>query len=215
MGTTLSEAPPRSGASRLRPAKAVFNRPPIRAGGAWLALVALMSGTAFAQGPTFGVGRTPTAEEIRRLDISISPTGEELPPGRGTAKEGAQIYRAKCQACHGVEGTAGAAPVLKSRMGPETDTWQRGRILPVRAPFATIVWDYINRAMPMNREGTLTPDEVYALTAYLLSINQVIPEDQVLDRESLPKVEMPLSRKEYADLPDWKPKTRRLAGYPF
>ena len=131
------------------------------------------------------------------------------------AQRGEALAKSKCQACHGVEGTAGAAPVLKSRMGPETDTWQRGRILPVRAPFATIVWDYINRAMPMNREGTLTPDEVYALTAYLLSINQVIPEDQVLDRESLPKVEMPLSRKEYADLPDWKPKTRRLAGYPF
>ena len=180
-----------------------------------VSFVMLASATALAQGPTFGIGRTPTAEEIRARDISISPTGEELPPGRGTAKEGAQIYRAKCQACHGVEGTAGSAPILKSRMGPETDTWQRGRVLPVRAPFATIVWDYINRAMPMNREGTLTADEVYALSAYLLFINQVIPEDKVLDRESLPKVEMPLSRAEYADLPDWKPKTRRLTGYPF
>ena len=76
------------------------------------------------------------------------------------------------------------------------------------------MWDYINRAMPLNREGTLTADEVYALTAYLLSINQVIPEDQVLDRESLPKVKMPLGEGEYADLPEWKPKTRRLKGYP-
>jgi len=177
--------------------------------------VVLMGTTALAQGPTFGIGRTPTPDEIRARDISISPTGEELPPGRGTAKEGAQIYRTKCQACHGAEGTAGTAPILKSRMGPETDTWQRGRVLPVRAPFATIVWDYINRAMPMNREGTLTADEVYSLSAYLLFINQVIPEDKVLDRESLPKVEMPLSRAEYADLPDWKPKTRRLKDYPF
>jgi hypothetical protein len=70
--------------------------------------------------------------------------------------------------------------------------------------------------MPLNREGTLTADEVYSLTAYLLFINQVIPEDQVLDRESLPKVKMPLSKSEYALVPDdWKPKTRRLKDYPF
>jgi cytochrome c len=180
-----------------------------------LSLVVLMGATALAQGPTYGVGRTPTAEELRRLDISIGPTGDELPQGRGSAKEGAETYRTKCQACHGVGGFGGSAPILKSKMGPETDTWQRGRVLPVRAPFATIVWDYINRGMPMNREGTLTPDEVYGLTAYLLSINQVIPEDQVLDRESLPKVVMPLGRDEYADLPDWKPKTRRLKDYPY
>jgi S-disulfanyl-L-cysteine oxidoreductase SoxD len=180
-----------------------------------LPLVVLIGASVLAQGPTFGVGRTPTPEEIRALDISISPTGDELPAGRGSAKEGAQIYRTKCQACHGAEGFGGTAPILKSKMGPETDTWQRGRVLPVRAPFATLVWDYINRAMPLNREGTLTADEVYGLTAYLLAINQVIPEDQVLDRESLPKVEMPLSRTEYADLPDWKPRTRRLKDYPF
>jgi mono/diheme cytochrome c family protein len=180
-----------------------------------LSLVVLMGATALAQGPTYGVGRTPTAEQIRALDISISPTGEELPPGRGSSKDGEQTYRTKCQGCHGAGGFGGSAPILKSKMGPETDTWQRGRVLPVRAPFATIVWDYINRAMPMNREGTLTADEVYGLTAYLLSINQVIPEDQVLDRESLPKVKMPLKPDEYASLPDWKPKTRRLPGYPF
>jgi S-disulfanyl-L-cysteine oxidoreductase SoxD len=180
-----------------------------------LSVVVLMGATALAQGPTYGVGRPPTAEQIRAWDISISPTGEELPPGRGSSKEGEQFYRTKCQGCHGAGGFGGSAPILKSKMGPETETWQRGRVLPVRAPFATIVWDYINRGMPMNREGTLTPDEVYGLTAYLLSINQVIPEDQVLDRESLPKVKMPLGRDEYADLPDWKPKTRRLPGYPY
>jgi S-disulfanyl-L-cysteine oxidoreductase SoxD len=181
-----------------------------------LLLVVLMGASALAQGSTFGVGRTPTAEEIRAADISIGPTGAELPPGRGSAKEGAQAYRTRgCQGCHGAEGTGGPAPILRSKMGPETATWQRGRVLPVRAPFATVVWDYINRAMPLNREGTLTPDEVYALTAYLLFINQVIPEDQVLDRDSLPKVKMPLGEDEYASLPDWKPKTRRLKDYPF
>jgi mono/diheme cytochrome c family protein len=200
MAPTLSEAPPRNRSRRLCLAAS---------------LVVLMGTTALAQGPTYGVGRVPTADEIRAWDISISPTGEELPQGRGSAKEGAETYRTKCQGCHGAGGFGGSAPILKSKMGPETDTWQRGRVLPVRAPFATVVWDYINRGMPMNREGTLTPDEVYALTAYLLAINQVIPEDQVLDRENLPKVTMPLGRDEYADLPDWKPKTRRLKGYPY
>jgi cytochrome c len=68
--------------------------------------------------------------------------------------------------------------------------------------------------MPLNREGTLTPDEVYSLTAYLLFINDVIPEDQALDRESLPKVKMPIGDN-YAKLPDWKPRTKRLPGYPY
>ena len=98
--------------------------------------------------------------------------------------------------------------------GPETDVWERGRILPVRAPFATIVWDYINRGMPLNREGTLTADEVYGLTAYLLSINQVIPEDQVLDRESLPKVKMPLASDEYASLPRLEAEDAKAQGLP-
>jgi S-disulfanyl-L-cysteine oxidoreductase SoxD len=165
--------------------------------------------------PRYGVGRTPTAEELRALDISIGPDGEELPPGRGTAKEGAQLFTSKgCAACHGANGTGGRAPELKSKSGPSVETWERGRILPVRAPFATIVWDYINRGMPLGREGSLKPDEVYALTAFLLYINEVIPEDAVLDAQSLPKIKMPIGD-DYASLPDWQPKTRRLKGYPY
>jgi S-disulfanyl-L-cysteine oxidoreductase SoxD len=163
---------------------------------------------------TYGVGRTPTAEEIRAWDISIGPTGEELPPGRGTVREGAQLYRTKgCAGCHGPSGIEGKAPILKSRNATNPNVWARGRILPVRSPFATTVWDYINRAMPLNREGTLTADEVYSLTAYLLFINDVVPEDVVLDPQTLPKVKMPIGDK-YASLPEWKPKTPRLRGYP-
>jgi len=179
------------------------------------ALVFLIGVSTQAQGPTYGVGRTPTADEIRALDISIGPTGEELPPGRGTAKEGAQLYRSQgCAGCHGAAGVGGTAPLLKSKSGPEVELWRRERILPLRAPFATTVWDYINRGMPLNREGTLTADQVYALTAYLLFINNVIPEDQVLDAQSLPKVKMPIGDN-YASLPEWKPKTPRLKGYPY
>jgi S-disulfanyl-L-cysteine oxidoreductase SoxD len=180
-----------------------------------LPFVLLMGVAAVAQSPTYGVGRTPSAEEIRAWDISIGPTGAELPPGRGTAKDGAQVYVQKgCAACHGKTGTEGRAPNLKGKADPNVDTWERGRILPIRSPFATTVWDYINRAMPLNREGTLTADEVYALTAFLLYINNVIPEDEILDAQSLPKVKMPIGDR-YASLPEWKPRTRRLKGYPY
>jgi cytochrome c len=106
---------------------------------------------------------------------------------------------------------------LKSKAGPagtDVDIWARERILPLRSPFATTVWDYINRAMPLNREGTLTADEVYALTAFLLNINGVIPDEEVLDARSLPKVKMPIGDR-YAPLPEWKPRTPRLKGYPY
>src|SRR4051812_16036218 len=179
-----------------------------------LALALVMGVSALAQSSTYGVGRTPSAEEIRAWDISIGPTGEELPPGRGTVREGAQLYRAKgCAGCHGASAVDGKAPMLKSKAGADVELWKRGRILPLRAPFATTVWDYINRAMPLNKEGTLKADDVYALTAFLLYINDVIPEDKVLDAQSLPKVKMPIGDK-YAPLPEWKPGTPRLKGYP-
>ncbi|MBV8745165.1 MAG: cytochrome c [Xanthobacteraceae bacterium] len=185
-------------------------------GGVLLAASVLLASPAFAQSsPKYGVGRAPTAEEIRRLDISISPTGDELPPGRGTAKEGAEVFeQAGCISCHGEKGLGGPAPALQSTKGPDVPIWQKERILPLRAPFATIVWDFINRGMPLGREGTLTADEVYAVTAYLLFLNKVIPEDEVLDKQSLPKVKMPIGD-DYARLPDWKPGTPRLQGYPY
>jgi cytochrome c len=86
-------------------------------------------------------------------------------------------------------------------------------VLPIRSPYATTVWDFINRGMPLGSEGTLTPDEVYALTAYLLYLNGVIAEDAVMDAESLPMVQMP-NRDNWAPLPDWKPGMPRLPGYP-
>src|SRR5262245_23867666 len=181
-----------------------------------LAIVLVVGGVAIAQSPPLGVGRTPTPEEIRAWDISISPTGTELPPGHGSAKEGAQVYRTKgCAGCHGANLQGGRAPVLVKADRPAgTDPWALGRVLPWRAPYATIVWDYLNRGMPLNREGTLTADEVYALTAFLLFKNGVIGEDDVLDAQSLPKVKMPM-RDAPAGLPEWKHGAPRLKGYPY
>jgi cytochrome c len=174
----------------------------------------LVGGSALAQ--TYGVGRTPTPEEIRALDISIAPNGEELPVGRGTAKEGALLFRQKgCIGCHGAAGVGGGpAPALQSKKGPEVPIWEKEHILPLSAPFATTVWDYIHRAMPVGAEGSLNDNEVYALTAYLLFVNKIIPEDQVLDKQTLPQVKMPIGD-DYARLPEWKPGTPRLAGYPY
>ncbi len=179
-----------------------------------LAFLMLLPGSALAQGLTYGVGRTPSADEIRAWDISISPTGEELPPGSGTPEEGALVYRQTgCATCHGAEGTDGIAPrLVRNEAGPDADPWSLGRILPIRAPYATAVWDYINRGMPLGDEGTLTADEVYAITAYLLYINGVIAEDAVMDAESLPMVQMP-NRDNWAPLPDWQPGMPRLPGY--
>ena len=189
---------------------------PTRTCSSLVAFLLLVASPAFAQSsPTYGLGRTPTAEELRHLDISIGPTGEELPPGRGTAKEGAQAFEKHgCIICHGATGIGGLAPALRSQKGEDVPIWKRERILPLRAPFATTVWDYIRRGMPAGNEGTLTANEVYSLTAYLLFLNKVIAEDEVLDQQSLPKVKMPIGD-DYAKLHEWKPRTPRLEGYPY
>ena len=177
----------------------------------------LLASPALAQ--VYGVGHTPSPDELRAMDISIGPTGEELPSGRGTAKEGATLFQVKgCAGCHGKAGAGAAAPALQSTKGQDAPIWDRGRgtsgwmILPLTAPYATIVWDYIHRGMPLGKEGTLTADEVYSLTAYLLFLNHVIPEDQILDKESLPKIKMPIGD-DYGRLPDWKHGAPRLQGY--
>jgi cytochrome c len=174
-----------------------------------------------AQSPTYGLGRTPTAAEVRAWDIAISPTGKELPPGRGTAKEGAQLYLQKgCAGCHGRTGSGGQAPTLISSKGTSRTSApclapcvNDANVMALHSPFATTIWDYINRGMPLGKEGTLSADEAYALTAFLLYKNDVIQEDEVLDAQSLPKVKMP-NRDGFALPPEWKHGTPRLQGYP-
>jgi S-disulfanyl-L-cysteine oxidoreductase SoxD len=178
--------------------------------------------TASTQSPTYGLGRTPTEQEIRAWDISISPTGKELPPGQGTAKEGAVLYvRKGCAGCHGANGSGAHAPTLISRKGYHASPSDfclapcvnDSNTIASHSPFATTIWDYIHRGMPLGKEGSLTPNEVYSLTAFLLYKNGVIPEDQVMDAQTLPKVKMPNS-KGYALPPEWKHGEPRLQGYP-
>jgi len=165
--------------------------------------------TTLAQGTTYRLGSTPSAEEIKARDTAVSPEGKELPPGRGTAKEGATVYVQKCQVCHGPNATGNA---LHRGLVP------LGNAKPVKIPFslvpyATTVWDFINRAMPQTKPGSLTPDEVYAVTAYVLYRNEIITETDVLDATTLPKVRMPNRDNFLPAQPEWKPGAKRPFGY--
>ena len=185
-------------------------------------ILLLLASPALAQ--TYGVGRTPSAAELAAANITITPSGAGLPAGHGTAAEGEKLFVDKgCNGCHGEAAVGGvtAAPRLQAKKGPEVNAWNRewgGNGIPVKAPSATIAWDFINRGMPLGNEGTLTHDEVYALTAYLLAINKIIPQDMVLDQDNLAKVKMPIGD-EWAAVPgarpDWKTGAPRLAGYPY
>lgn len=140
-------------------------------------------------GPGLGVVATP--EQVARVNISISPDGRNLPLGQGTVAEGAIVFAANCVACHGEAGAGGEGLVqLTGGIGTLTST------RPVKTvasfwPHASTVFDYIRRAMPLNAPQTLTDEEVYAVTAYLLSIDEIVPADATLDATTLPLIEMP------------------------
>ncbi len=136
------------------------------------------------------LGRPLTADEIRKLDITVTPDGKGLPEGSGSVEEGAKVYADKCQVCHGAEGKGGPMDQLTGGIGTLASA------KPVKTPVsywptATTIFDYVRRAMPLRSPETLTNDEVYAVTAYILSIDGVVPKDAVLDAKSLPQVKMP------------------------
>lgn len=160
------------------------------------ALVVTLATPMSAQAPArFGLGRAATPEDIARLDIDIMPDGTGLPAGRGTSADGATTYAAKCARCHGPTGKEGPNDVLVGRLPAEGFPFSQDPTLPHTIgnywPHATTVFDYIRRAMPPTAPGSLTDEEVYALTAFLLHANAVIPADAVMDRNTLPKVVMP------------------------
>jgi S-disulfanyl-L-cysteine oxidoreductase SoxD len=143
-----------------------------------------------AQLPVFGVGRPPTAEEIRDLGAPIAPSGAGLPEGSGTAAAGREVFAAQCARCHGPKAQGDIGPTLVGGQG----SLQSARPLKTVGsfwPYATTVWDYIDRAMPFDKPGLLKPSEVYAVTAYILNLNGIIGETDVMDAKSLPKVKMP------------------------
>jgi S-disulfanyl-L-cysteine oxidoreductase SoxD len=143
-----------------------------------------------AQSPHYGVGRAPTAEEIAQWDISVAPDGTGLPAGSGTAAAAKEIFTNRCSKCHGSEGQGRESAPLVGGQGT-LNTPKPLKTVGSYWPYATTVFDYINRAMPFDRPGTLTHDQVYALTAYVLFRNGIISENTVMDAASLPKIQMP------------------------
>ena len=140
------------------------------------------------------VGTPLSQAEIQSFDRIIGPEGKELPPGHGTSKEGAEIYAKRCEICHGKNGESG---ILRRLVAGSPGKPYRGNFYgqemngPSYYPFPTIAWDFINRAMPPSNPGSLTPNEVYALVAFLYYRNGIIKEGDVMDEKTLPKVEMP------------------------
>ena len=159
-----------------------------------LAAVSLAAGLGVAFGqaaPHEGVGRPAPRELIRSWDLSVAPDGTGLPAGHGTAREGRQVYALRCASCHGDHGEGrGDYPPLAGGRGT------LAMAEPVQTvgsfwPYATTVWDYIRRAMPYDQPGALGPDQVYALTAFLLQLNGIVGQDEVLNEKTLPRVKMP------------------------
>jgi cytochrome c len=139
----------------------------------------------------YGLGRIATPEEVRARDLSIAPDGRGLPAGKGTARQGQAVYVARCASCHGARGEgAGPYPAIAGGRGTLASS---DPVVTVTSywPFATSAWDYIRRAMPYDRPGSLAADEVYAVTAYVLHLDSIVDLDTVLDATTLPAITMP------------------------
>ena len=155
------------------------------------------------QGEPLGFGRPAAPEEIAAWDIDVSPDGAGLPEGAGTAASGAPVYAARCAVCHGPAGEGGIAdrlvgydPASTPPFGPRYEAWRAGGAdVPFSVgnywPYATTLFDYIRRAMPSNEPGTLAPDEVYGLVAWILAESGITARDAVMNAATLPAVEMP------------------------
>ncbi len=149
---------------------------------AMLAIALLAAMVLQAQSPTYHLGRTPTPDEIKAVDTYVGPSGKELPPGSGTAKQGVAVFAQKCAHCHGVEGKGEKYLELVTRE---------------LHPFPTTIWSMINSSMPRSfpdigvRKEQLNTDQVYALTAFILFKNGLIREDEVMDAKTLPRVRIP------------------------
>jgi cytochrome c len=150
----------------------------------------LLTAVCLAQGRRYGAGRTPSADEIAVWDISIAPDGKGLPPGGGTPAEGKEVYETRCKRCHGDEAKGGDEGALAGGLG-SLKSPKPLKTVGSYWPYATTLFDYVRRAMPFKNPGTLTNDQVYAVSAYILRLNGIVKEGDRLDASTLPKVLMP------------------------
>ncbi len=155
-----------------------------------LTLVLLLAAPLAAQSPTYNVGRSASSAEVEARDISISPDGKGLPEGSGTAAQGAVIYENRCRECHGPEGQGGDETGFIGKLADLTGDSPK-KTVGSYWPYTTTLWDYVNRAMPFDRPGELSDDQVYAVVAYILHLNDLVGEDEAVNAETLPKIEMP------------------------
>ena len=169
---------------------------------ALLAVLLAVAPASAADAPQFGKPVTPA--DIAAWDISIGPDGAGLPPGQGTAAQGEIVFAAKCQACHGEKGAGGPNDRLVGGAGTIAPDKTPVKTVGSYWPYATTLFDYVRRAMPWDRPKSLTDEEVYAVAAYVLYLNGVIGQDDVLDAQSLPKVKMP-NREGFIGFPRWPP----------
>ncbi len=172
-----------------------MSEPRVRAALAAAALAAAVAAVAAAQTPSGGDARTglgspATPEEIVAWGPIVGPAGEGLPAGGGTAAGGRALYDRRCAACHGATGREGPDDRLAGGRGSLAGA-QAQKTVGSFWPAATTLWDYVNRAMPFNQPGSLAPDEVYAVVAYVLYLNDLVGEDDPVDADSLPRIEMP------------------------
>ena len=152
------------------------------------ALLAACS-AASAQSPNLGKPISP--QDLASWDISIGPDGTGLPPGSGTAKQGEEVFAAKCQACHGAKGAGQPNDRLVGGQGSLPGDKPAIKTVGSYWPYATTLFDYVRRAMPYNESKSLSPDEIYAVAAYILNLNGVIGDTDVINAQTLPNVKMP------------------------
>jgi S-disulfanyl-L-cysteine oxidoreductase SoxD len=138
----------------------------------------------------YGIGKPIDNAAIARWNIDVSPDGHGLPPGSGTVAAGAHVFAAKCAMCHGKGGEGGIGDPLVGGAGTLTSDKPR-KTVGSYWPYATTLFDYIRRAMPYNAPESLSADEVYSVSAWLLYMNGIVPEHTTLDAKTLPRVKMP------------------------
>jgi S-disulfanyl-L-cysteine oxidoreductase SoxD len=157
-------------------------------------ILAVLSGAPLClraqEAPPYGLGRAATPQELAGWDIDVRADGQGLPPGSGSVRDGMKVYAERCAACHGDKGEGNPMDRLAGGAGTLASP------NPVRTvgsfwPYATTLFDYVRRAMPFNAPQSLTADQIYAVCAYLLYLNQILPAEAIMDAQTLPKVQMP------------------------